>query len=160
MKQLARTAVYWSGIDDEIKRQCQQGNDGDENRNLPEKLPIHPWILPAKPRSRLHIDHAINVLVRNLLTTIDAYSKYPSIHATQATSSKSTTDIPEVEFTHFGYPHAIATDNAAAFLSKEFQKRCTSRGIAQLTAAPYHPAANGAAESTVQTFKKALQKSP
>ena len=68
-------------------------------------------------------------------------------------------DILEEDFAHFGYPHAIVTDNASAFHSSEFQAWCKERGIVHLSGAPYHPATNGAAERMVQTFKKAMRKS-
>ena len=68
-------------------------------------------------------------------------------------------DLLEQDLAHFGYPHALVTDNATAFTSEEFQSWCQERGITHLTGAPYHPATNGAAERLVQTFKQALKKS-
>ena len=159
MKQLARTSVYWPHIDDDIKRQCQQCGSCAEHQNKPEKPPNHPWMLPEKPWSRLHVDHAINFLGSNWLVLVDAYSKYPCIHATTSTSSKATIDILEEDFAHFGYPHTIVSDNATTFMSAEFQAWCKDRGITHLTGAPYHPATNGAAERMVQSFKKAMKKS-
>lgn len=53
------------------------------------------------------------------------------------------------DFVHFGYPHAIVSDNASNFTSEEFKDWCRQQGIAHLTGAPYHLA----------TFKKALKKS-
>ena len=105
------------------------------------------------------MDHAINFLGRNWLVLVDAYSKYPCIHPTTSTSSKSTTAILEQEFAHFGYPHTLVTDNATTFMSQEFQAWCKQRGIVHLTGAPYHPATNGAAERLIQSFKQALRKS-
>ena len=51
-------------------------------QNKPDKPSIHPWMMPEKPWSRLHLDHAINFLGRNWLVLVDAYSKYPCIHPT------------------------------------------------------------------------------
>ena len=107
----------------------------------------------------MHVDHAINFLGSNWLILIDAYSKYPSIHPTTSTSTKSTTELLEQDFAHFGYPHTIVSDNATSFSSEEFQAWCRERGIIHLTGAPYHPATDGAAERLVQTFKQALTKS-
>eukprot|EP00731_Ephydatia_muelleri_P019387 Em0012g212a len=159
MKQLARTAVYWPGIDKDIMDQCQRCSTCGEHQNKVAKPANHPWMLPEKPWSRLHVDHAINFLGSNWLVMVDAYSKYPCIHATTSTSSKATTDLLEQDFAHFGYPHTIVTDNSTSFLSEEFQTWCRERGIVHLTGAPYHPATNGAAERMVQTFKRALNKS-
>ena len=159
MKQLARTSVYWPNIDVDIEATCRHCVPCGEHQNKPPKPAVHPWMTPEKPWSRLHLDHAINLMGTNWLVLIDAYSKYPCIHPTEAVSTKATTDLLEKDFAHFGYPHTIVTDNAATFLSREFQSWCKERGVAHLTGAPYHPATNGAAERLVQKFKQALRKS-
>ena len=159
MKQLARTAVYWPGIDKAIVDICHKCSTCAEHQNAPPKYPVHPWMVPENPWSRVHVDHAINFLGSNWLVMVDAYSKYPCIHATTSTSTKSTIDLLEQDFAHFGYPHTIVSDNATTFKSDEFQAWCRERGIIHLTGAPYHPATNGAAERLVQTFKQALKKS-
>ena len=162
MKQLARSTVYWPRIDFDIEDLCRKCTSCGQFQNKPDKPSIHPWMMPEKPWSRLHLDHAINFLGRNWLVLVDAYSKYPCIHPTTSTSSNSTTAILEQEFAHFGYPHTLVTDNATTFMSQEFQAWCKQRGIVHLTGAPYHPAtngANGAAERLIQSFKQALRKS-
>ena len=159
MKQLARSIIYWPLIDDDIERVSRSCNSCAEHQNKPPKPAIHPWMLPEKPWSRLHVDHTINFLGSNWLVLVDAYSKYPCVHATSKTSSKATMDILEQEFAHFGYPHTLVTDNATTFLSEEFQAWCQERGIVHLSGAPYHPATNGAAERLVQSFKKSMVKS-
>ena len=159
MKQLACTAVYWPRIDSDIVKLCHTCSTCAEHQNSPSKLGNHPWMLPEKPWSRVHIDHVINFMGSNWLVMIDAYSKYPCIHPTTSTSTKSTTELLEQDFAHFGYPHTIVSDNATTFMSSEFQAWCHERGITHLTGAPYHPATNGAAERLVQTFKQTLKKS-
>ena len=159
MKQLARSTVDWPRIDFDIENLCRKCTSCGQFQNKPDKPSIHPWMMPEKPWSRLHLDHAINFLGRNWLVLVDAYSKYPCIHPTTSTSSKSTTAILEQEFAHFGYPYTLVTDNATTFMSQEFQAWCKQRGIVHLTGAPYHPATNGAAERLIQSFKQALRKS-
>ena len=85
MKQLARTAVYWPGIDNDIMDVSHQCSTCAEHQNAPTKHANHPWILPEKPWSRVHIDHVINFLGSNWLVMTDAYSKYPCIHPTTST---------------------------------------------------------------------------
>ena len=65
MKQLARTAVFWSGIDDDIVDMCRGCVTCTEHQNALPKSPVYPWILPEKSWSRLHIDHAINFVGQN-----------------------------------------------------------------------------------------------
>ena len=106
-------------------------------------------MLPERPWSRLHLDHAINFMGTNWLIMIDALSKYPCIHPTSSVSAKSTIDLLEEDFAQFGYPHALVTDNYSSFISQEFLEWCNSQGIVLLKGAPYHPATNGAAERLV-----------
>ena len=87
MKQLARTAVYWPRIDTDITHQCHRCQTCAEHQTKPAKPANHPWMLPEKPWSRIHVDHAINFLGTNWLVLVDAYSKYPSIHPTTSTST-------------------------------------------------------------------------
>jgi len=47
------------------------------HQNAPPKAALHPWMLPEKPRSRLHLDHAINFMGHNWLVMVDAYSEVP-----------------------------------------------------------------------------------
>ena len=89
MKQLARSTVYWPRIDFDIEDLCRKCTSCGQFQNKPDKPSIHPWMMPEKPWSRLHLDHAINFLGRNWLVLVDAYSKYPCIHPTTSTSSKS-----------------------------------------------------------------------
>ena len=159
MKQLARTAVYWPGIDSQIVDLCRTCLSCAEHQSNPPKAPVHPWMLPEKPWSRVHIDHAVNFMGHNWFVLIDAYSKYPIIHQTTSTSSKATIQLLEEDFAHFGFPHTIVSDNATSFSSGEFQSWCQEHGITHLAGAPYHPATNGAAERLVQSFKKSLRKS-
>lgn len=159
MKQLARSVVYWPHINEHIEQVSRTCTACAEHQNKPPKPANHPWMLPETPWSRIHVDHAIQFMGTNWLVLIDAYSKYPCIHPTNSTTTKATMDLLEEDFAHFGYPHALVTDNATTFLSEEFQAWCRERGITHLTGAPYHPATNGAAERLVQTFKKAIKKS-
>ena len=89
MKQLARTAVYWPRIDADIVDLCHRCTACAEHQIQRPKPANHPWMLPERPWSRVHVDHAINFLGSNWLLLIDAYSKYPCIHLTTSTSTKS-----------------------------------------------------------------------
>lgn len=159
MKQLARSAVYWPRIDSDIEELCKSCTSCQHHAIRPPKSANHPWMVPEQAWSRLHIDHAVNFLGSNWLIIIDAKTKYPVIYPTTSLSSKSTMNLLEETFAHFGYPHAIVSDNATSFSSDEFQTYLNERGIVHLHGAPYHPATNGMAERMVATFKQSLRKS-
>ena len=100
MKQLARTAVYWPNIDDDIEAMGRHCTSCGEHQSKPQKPAVHPWMLPEKLWSRLHINHAINFLGSNWLVLTDRYSKYPCTHPTQAVTAKATMDLLEQDFAH------------------------------------------------------------
>ena len=74
-----------------------------------------------------------------------------------STSSSSTIEVLRDLFARFGIPKQLVSDNSAQFVSEEFQAFIRSNGIRHITSATYHPATNGLAERTVQTFKQALR---
>ncbi|XP_005109074.1 uncharacterized protein K02A2.6-like [Aplysia californica] len=106
-----------------------------EHQKLPPKQPSRPWITPDEPWSRVRIDHAINFRSHNWMVMVDAFSKY----LMSSITTKATTRRLDEDFAHFGYPHAIVTENATCFSSAEFQTWCEQRGILHLHGAPYHP---------------------
>ncbi|XP_014767777.1 uncharacterized protein K02A2.6-like [Octopus bimaculoides] len=73
MKQLARTAVYWPGIDAAIEMASRWCDTCGKHQNKPSKPVVQPWMLPEKPRSHLHMDHAINFMGTNWLMITDAF---------------------------------------------------------------------------------------
>ena len=117
MKQLARTAVYWPRLDKDITDTCHTCSSCSEFQNMPAKAANHPWMLPEKPWSRIHVDHAINFMGTNWLVAVDSYSKYPCIHPTNSVSSKETMRLLEEDFSHFGYPHTIVSDSSTSYKS-------------------------------------------
>ena len=59
MKQLARSTVYWPRIDFDIEDLCRKCTSCGQFQNKPTKPSIHPWMMPEKPWSRLHLYHTI-----------------------------------------------------------------------------------------------------
>ena len=140
MKQLARSVVYWPRIDADIEEMCRKCTSCAEHQNNPPKFANHPWMLPERPWSRIHVDHAVNFMGKNWLVMVDSYSKYPCIHPTSSITARTTMDLLEEDFAHFGYPHTLVTDNAPTFTSEEFQEFLRERSILHMRGAPYHPA--------------------
>ena len=58
MKTLARSYVWWPSIDKEIEATAKDCRACQSVKSAPPRAPLHPWVWPAKPWQRLHIDFA------------------------------------------------------------------------------------------------------
>ena len=89
----------------------------------------------------------------------DAHSKWIEVIPMLTVTSKITTEEMDKVFTTHGIPHVIVSDNGTNFSIEEFAEYLRTKQIKHLFTPPYHPASNGLAERTVQTFKKAMKSS-
>ena len=159
MKALARSFVWWPGIDKDLENRVKQCSACQKTQHLPATAPIQPWEFPKRPWSRLHIDYAGPINGLMFLVVVDAHSKWMEVHTTKQANSKNTITILQSIFTTHGLPELLVSDNGTPFTSQEFHSFTKALGIRHNTSAPYHPATNGLAERAVQTFKQFLRKS-
>ena len=74
------------------------------------------------------------------------------------TTSAVTIELMRKSFASLGLPEVIVSDNATTFTSSEFAEFLKSNGVRHVRTPPYHPASNGLAERSVQTFKAGMKK--
>ena len=158
LKALARSYVYWPGIDKDIERLVSDCATCQEHRNVPPSMELHPWEWPDKPWSRLHADFAGPFLGHMFLILVDSHSKWMDIYTMSSITSEATIGNLKASFSTHGLPDVLVTDNGPSFKSESFRQFVSLNGIQHLTSAPYHPASNGLAERAVQTFKNAMKK--
>ena len=156
MKSLARSYVWWPGLDSSIQSEVQKCETCQINRPHPPKAPLHPWEWPTRPWARIHIDHAGPFHRKLFLVAIDAHSKWIDVKIVKSTASETT--IAKLRTTH-GIPEQLVSDNATGFTSTDFKDEfMRQNGIKHILTSPYHPSSNGLAERAVQTFKSAVTK--
>ena len=157
MKQLARSYVWWPGMDHDLEQMSAACSVCLANRALPKKAPLHPWNWPEKPWLRVHADYAGPVMGMYFLVLSDAHSKWMEVLPTKDTSSLATINLIRNVFAHFGLPMTLVTDNGPNFTSREFKLFLEMNGIRHITSAPYQPSTNGQAENAVKSFKNFLK---
>ena len=145
MNALARSYLWWPGLDMEIENKAKHCDACQANQRNPAKAPLHPWVWPKRPWARLHIDFAGPFLNKMFLVTVDAMSKWLDVKPMNCATSASTIAHLTTLFSIHGLP--------------EFKQFLAQNGIYHITSAPYHPSTNGLAERAVQTFKIAMKKS-
>ncbi|KAF2899035.1 hypothetical protein ILUMI_07140, partial [Ignelater luminosus] len=119
--------------------------------------PLRPWEPAQKPFDRVHVDFAGPFMGTYYFILIDAFRRWPEIHSVKNITTSTTINICNKIFSSFGLPQVLVSDNGKQFLSYEFKNFLESNGIVHKVSAPYHPATNGLAEKTVQSFKNALR---
>ncbi len=72
--------------------------DCQSQQNPPPVAPLHPWSLPTKPWSRVHIDYAGPVMGNMFLLVIDAHTKWLEIHMTVSATSAATIEMLRKSF--------------------------------------------------------------
>ncbi|XP_055603986.1 uncharacterized protein K02A2.6-like [Uranotaenia lowii] len=158
MKSIARSFVYWPGIDKDIEDFIRRCTPCCIAGKTPTKSTPESWPMPDKPWSRIHVDYAGPVDRLYFLVIVDPYTKWPEVYATRTTTTKTTTKLLSQSFSTFGVPETIVWDNGTQFTSHEFQVFCEKQGIRHIRTAPYHPQSNGLAERFVDTLKRTLRK--
>ena len=157
MKALARSYIWWPGIDKEIEETAKTCSGCQRMQAEPSTAPVHPWEWPSSPWQRIHIDFAGPFLGCMFLIVVDAHSRWLEIEKMDTTTSTKTIEKLQSLFARYGVPSQLVSDNGPQFKSEEFQMFLKRNGIKHLTSAPYHPASNGLAERCVQSFKSAMK---
>ena len=157
MKALARSYVYWPGMDKDIENLVRCCENCQLAGKLPLKVPLESWG-DNTPWSRVHADLAGPLHGNHLLVVVDSFSKWPEVKILKRiTASAITRELGEI-FARFGNPSLLVTDNGGQFKCSEMTNFCQERGIQQKFTAPGHPQSNGQAEKFVDTVKRSLKK--
>ena len=121
MKELARSYVWWPGIDKDIELAVKGCADCQSVRNSPASAPLHNWELPTGPWQRVHIDFAGPFMNSMFLIVVDAYSKWPEVIPMKSTTAENTVTCLRRIFSRFGMPLHLVSDNGPQMMSEVFQ---------------------------------------
>ena len=157
MKSVARSYIWWPGMDHEIEAMVKACVLCQSVKSAPAAAPLHPWVWPAKPWQRIHIDFAGPFRGSMFLLVVDAHSKWPEVCEVPSTTAAKTIELLRQLFSAYSLPQQLVTDNSPQFTSEELAQFVKQNGIKHIRTSPYHPASNGAAERLVQTFKQAMK---
>uniref|UniRef100_A0A5S6QMM6 RNA-directed DNA polymerase n=1 Tax=Trichuris muris TaxID=70415 RepID=A0A5S6QMM6_TRIMR len=157
MKALARSYVWWPGIDAEIETWVANCSECQQHRNNPPRAPPLTWNWTPQPWSRIHVDFAGPFHGKTYLLVMDSHSKWLEVEPVPSMDAKEAIHQLARIFAVHGLPDTLVSDNGPAFNSAAFRRFCLSNQIRFLRIAPYHPASNGQVERVVHTTKQALR---
>lgn len=157
MKSLARSHVWWPGIDQDIEKVAKSCESCLAVKQAPPSAPLQPWTWPSRPWQRVHIDFAGPFLNKMYFIAVDAHSKWPEVFEMNQTTTSNTITVLRNLFARYGLPEQIVSDNGPQFISDEFTQFLHRNRIKHTRSSPYHPSTNGAVERFVRTFKQAMK---
>ena len=82
MKRLARSYLWWPGLDGDIEQKVKTCIPCQNNRKMPSTAPMHLWEWPRAPWSRINIDCLGPFLEKMFLLIVDSHSKWVEVHVT------------------------------------------------------------------------------
>lgn len=153
MKEIARSYLWWPGVDSEIEEKAKMCSACQKLRNNPQLALLHSWQWPEEPWVRVHIDFAGPLEDHMFLVLLDAHSKWPEVEVMKCTSSMKTVEVLHSIFGRFGLPQQLVSENGPQLVSEEFEAFMKANGIQHIRSAPYLPSINCLAERFVQSMK-------
>ena len=88
MKALARSVVWWPGLDVELDNKVKSCTACQDTSSAPSKSLLHPWEWPSKPWARLHVEICSPFLGKTFLVIVDTRSKWMEAAVVSSPSSQ------------------------------------------------------------------------
>ncbi|XP_062698523.1 uncharacterized protein K02A2.6-like [Aedes albopictus] len=158
MKKLARTVVFWHGINADIEAYVKHCDTCTKMEVVPKPKQTGTWLPTTRPFSRLHADF-FHFEGKTFLLIVDSNSKWLEVEWVRfGTTAKLVNRKFASFFARFGLPDIVVTDGGPPFNSQEFMDFLRHQGVKILKSPPYNPASNGQAERMVRVVKDVLKK--
>ena len=119
---------------------CQRAKPAQNNN-----VGLHASQPPSSPIEKVFID-IVGSLTRTqrghaaILVVLDGFSTFVVFFPVRRNTSQVVEQYLETSyFPVYGTPHAIVTDNASVFRSKQIRQLCFKRAVTHVTTTPYYP---------------------
>ena len=120
------------------------------------KEPLMTTDLPDRPWQKVSTD-LLELAGQKYLVVMDYYSRFIEILSLVETTSQVVNQKLKSVFARWGIPEELISDNGTQFKSLQFDEFKAKYGFKHTTLSPYHPQANGTAESGVRIAKQILK---
>ncbi|MCH9664249.1 MAG: DDE-type integrase/transposase/recombinase [Gammaproteobacteria bacterium] len=162
MKALTQSCAYWPGFSKDIENYVQRCQSCTVYKKTADKPPLTEIANQAtEPYEVISVDltgPSQSTQGKTLLTIIDHYSRYPEVYILHRVSSRDIMEALRANFSKFGIPQKLLSDNGTPFVSSEFETFLSMLGVKHIYSANYHPIANGCIERFHYTLKSRLNR--
>ncbi|UYV69438.1 K02A2.6-like, partial [Cordylochernes scorpioides] len=148
MKMMARSSIWWPGMDSSIEIITKNCRTCLSNESLPHQR-TESWPKYAGPWRRVHMDY-FNFKNRLFLLAVDSFSSWVEVSEVPSTSAYFCINFMRNCIARYGFPQVVVSDNGPPFFSSHFGGFLSKNGISHVTSPPYHPKSNGQAEVSVR----------
>ncbi|KII66889.1 Pro-Pol polyprotein [Thelohanellus kitauei] len=115
MKSLSRRYVWWPGLNKDRESLVKACACSQENRQKPSENSIYQWIIPEKPRYRIHVDYTGPIEGKMWLVIVDAKIKWVEVIPMKVTETRTLIQNLNSLFSHFGLPKQLVSDNGSIY---------------------------------------------
>jgi len=155
---LAKDAVYWPLMNQEITDYVSQCSVCNTHKPEQCKEPMTPHNVPDRPWAKVGAD-LFELHGQHYLLLVDYYSNYFELmRLTSSTRAKSVIDAMRSQFARHGIPEVLMSDNGPQFSCSEFRVFAESWDFEHITSSPRFPQSNGQVERAIATVKNLVNK--
>ena len=153
----AKDVIYWQGMAAQIKDIVSQCAICNEFKSAQAKEPMIPHEIPSKPWEICATD-LFELDKDTYIVLACYYSKFFEVKKIASSSSKSVINVLKENFSRWGIPKILKSDNGPAFASEQFKEFAENYGFEHVTSSPRYSQSMGFIEKYVQICKNVLKK--
>ncbi|XP_054278887.1 uncharacterized protein K02A2.6-like [Macrosteles quadrilineatus] len=153
----AREILYWPRMSEDIRQCIEKCTACLLNSPEQQHLPMQTPDTPDLPWTHIAMD-VFDFRGQNYLVTVDYYSDFWELDELPNMTSETLISVSKKNFSRWGVPVSVTTDNAPNFVSSDWLKFSKDWDFEHKTSSPYHPRGNGKAEATVKIAKNNLRR--
>ena len=154
---LARTCVYWPGMEADIMDYIKRCLTCIDSSNLPVET-LHPHEVPSGPWVKVGMDFFQDDFGKMHLIIADYFSTFPFVHPVRSSHHFKTIMYLQELFTTEGIPATVMSDNGPPFNGDDFKNFAREFDFVHTTSSPHFHQSNGFIEAMVKEVKHTHKK--
>lgn len=153
----ARDSVFWPHMTAEVKEKVKECEICAEFQIKNSKEPMQSHPIPDRPWSRVAADQ-FTLYRKDYIVLVDFYSDFIEVKKLNENTSTSVIKFLKEQFSRYGIPDTLVTDNGPQYTSDKFNQFVQSWEFVHVTSSPHHHRANGKVEAAVKIAKSLIKK--